>query len=321
LDNDCVTRRLQFQTMKTILVSGLINLETTLRVATFPIAYQPVHYAFFGVRSTVSGVGYNVSKALAILGNTIRFVSLIGRDPVGDLVRAALADDGIADEFVLSNVAQTAQSVILFDRDGRRQIHIDLKDIQEQVYPPTLFEQALEPCAWAALCNINFSRPLLAVALRRGVPIATDVHTISRLDDDYNRDFMAAARILFMSDEALPCAPEAWAQQVVSRYGNEILVIGLGAQGALLSVKRDGFLERAPAVHTRDVVNTIGAGDALFSAFVHVYAQTGDPYQAVRKAMVYASYKIGATGAAEGLLDEAGLNQLYAQVTGGKENT
>jgi len=47
-------------------------------------------------------------------------------------------------------------------------------------------------------------------------------------------------------------------------------------------VRRDNFVERIPAVQTRPVVNTIGAGDALFSAFVHGYLQSGDPYQAIR---------------------------------------
>ena len=300
--------------MTQILVSGLINLETTLRVDGFPIVYQPVHYPFFGVRSTVSGVGYNVSKALTTLGDSVRFVSLIGRGAVGEMVRAALATDGISGEYVLQNLTHTAQSVILYDQNGRRQIHVDLKDIQEQVYPAAMFQQALDLCAWAVLCNINFSRPFLTLAQERGVPIATDVHTIARLDDEYNRDFMQAARVLFMSDEALPSTPEEWARQVVNRYGNEIVVIGLGMRGVLLSVKSDGFLERIPAVRTRPVVNTIGAGDALFSAFVHFYAQTADPYMAIRKAVLFSSYKIGETGAADGFLGEAELNRLTVQL-------
>jgi len=56
-----------------ILVSGLINLETTLRVEGFPVPYAPVRFPFFGVNGTVSGVGYNVAKALTTLG--IRCVS------------------------------------------------------------------------------------------------------------------------------------------------------------------------------------------------------------------------------------------------------
>ena len=83
-------------------------------------------------------------------------------------------------------------------------IALDLKDVQEAVYPPERFAAALPGCELAVLCNVNFARPCLPCAQAAGKPIATDVHTISDLDDDYNRDFMAAARILFMSDEKLP---------------------------------------------------------------------------------------------------------------------
>lgn len=291
-----------------LLVSGLINLETTVQVDGFPIAYFPVRYPFFGVRSAVSGVGYNVAKALTVLGDEVRFLSLTGRDPAASLVHQALAADGIAENYVLDQLAATPQSAILYDREGRRQIHVDLKDVQEQVYPETLFEQAAAGCQVAALCNVNFSRPLLSLARRRGMTIATDVHAVADLDDPYNADFMAAADILFMSHEHLPMAPEDWAAAVQARYGNGIVVVGLGAEGALLAVKGRA-LQRVAAVFTRPAVNTIGAGDALFSCFLHVYARTGDPYAAIRQAMVFASYKIGATGAAEGFLDEAGLQE------------
>ena len=300
--------------MSDVLVSGLINIETTVRVDGFPIDYVPVRFPFFGVRSTVSGVGYNVSKALTILGDGVRFVSLIGRGVLGTMVRQALAADGIDDGFVLSSLAQTAQSAILYDSQGRRQINVDLKDIQDQVYPEALFEQALASCSVAVVCNINFSRPFLALARRQDKLVATDVHTVAELDDPYNQDFMRAAHVLFMSDEALPCAPETWVQRVLNRYGNEIVVVGLGAQGALLAVKRDGFMERIPAVHTREVVNTIGAGDALFATFVHFYKADRDPYAAIQRAVVMASYKIGAAGAADGLLDEPSLLELCGEL-------
>ena len=291
-----------------ILVSGLINIETTVRVDGFPIPYFPVRYPFFGVRSTVSGVGYNVARALTTLGNDVRLLSMVGEDAAGRLARDELRSRGVDDRYVLAQAAETAQSAILYDGDGRRQIHVDLKDIQEQVYPPALFDKAAEGCRLAVLCNINFSRPLLALARQRGMTVATDVHAIADLDDAYNADFMRAADILFMSHERLPAPPEEWAGAVSARYGNRIVVIGLGAEGALLAVEGD-TPQRTPAVVTRPVVNTIGAGDALFSAFLHVYAQTNDPYLAMRKAVVFASYKVGAAGAAEGFLDAAGLEE------------
>ncbi len=262
--------------MTTILVSGLINIETTLQVDAFPIPYFPVRYPFFGVRSTVSGVGYNIAKALTTLGDSVRFVSMIGGDALGQMAKATIRADGLPADLVLETLRETPQSVILFDHEGRRQINVDLKDIQEQIYPEDRFIQALDECDLAVLSNINFSRPMLRIARDCGIPIATDVHAISDLEDEYNQDFMAAATILFTSHEHLPCAPEEWVRRVQGRYGTEI-VVGLGTEGALLAVKDENVLECLPAVYTRPVVNTVGAGDALFSAFVHGYAQGRPP--------------------------------------------
>ncbi|MCZ7542524.1 MAG: PfkB family carbohydrate kinase [Anaerolineae bacterium] len=79
-------------------------------------------------------------------------------------------------------------------------------------------------------------------------------------------------------------------------------------------MKGDSFMERVPAVHVRPVVNTIGAGDALFSAFVYAYSQTHDPYTAIRKAVVFAGHKIGSRGAAEGFLSAGALDELYEKL-------
>ncbi|MCL5996947.1 MAG: carbohydrate kinase family protein [Chloroflexi bacterium] len=234
--------------MSNVLVSGLINIETTLRIEGFPLQYNPVNYPFFGINSSVSGVGYNVAKAMTKLGDGVTFVSVIGRDVAATQVRQALAADHIPDGYVLPDVTQTAQSVILYDRDGRRQIHVDLKDIQEHHYPAEVFRRVAQGCDLLVLCNINFSRPFLGLGREAGKLIATDVHAISSLEDDYNRDFMQAAHILFMSDERLPDAPEVWAEEV-----NE----------------------------------------------------------AARKAVVFASYKIGALSAADGFLDADALDRLY----------
>ena len=42
-----------------ILVSGLVNTETTVKIKKFPIEYFPIDYPFFGVNTRVSGVAYN----------------------------------------------------------------------------------------------------------------------------------------------------------------------------------------------------------------------------------------------------------------------
>lgn len=297
--------------MTKILVSGLINIETTLQVDVFPIEYSPVNFPFFGVRSTVSGVGYNVSKALTMLGHEVAFLSLIGQDAAAALVVNALAADGIAAQYVLPELNETPQSVILYEKSGRRQIWVDLKDIQERTYPAGLFEQAAKGCDWLVLCNINFSRPLLERARRTGKRIATDVHTIASLNDPYEQDFLRAAEVLFMSDERLPCPPEEWVRSIWECFGTPIVVVGLGARGALLGLRDGGLLEQVPAVQPRPVVNTIGGGDALFSAFLHTFSTSGDALLALRKAVLFAGWKIGERSAAEGFLGAQELDNLY----------
>lgn len=295
--------------MAKILVSGLINYETTLQVDGFPIEYSPVRYPFWGISSSVSGVGFNIAKALTILGDDVRLFSLVGKDIIGDLVMKELASDCISIKFVQPIMSQTAQSVIIYDHEGHRYINTDLKDIQSMQYPGQDYIEEGCSADLAVLCNINFSRDFIAKIKDQGTLIATDVHAIADINDEYNQDFMAAADILFMSHERLPMTPEAFIPQVIDRFRNEIIVIGLGDQGALLAVPRDRFIGRFPAVFTRPIVNTIGAGDALFSAFIHRYLVEYDPYQAVKDALVFSSYKIGESGGGSGFLEEEMLNK------------
>ena len=161
------------------------------------------------------------------------FASLIGGDDNGLLVRKALNVEGIDDGLVLDRVNSTAQSVILYDPGGRRQIHTDLKDVQSQAYPTGIAEKALRKSDLEVVCNINFTRPILKVAQKTGMPIATDVHALSDLDDSYNHDYMAVAKILFLSDESLPDSPENVAKMLLEKYPCEVMVIGLGEKGAL----------------------------------------------------------------------------------------
>ena len=146
---------------------------------------------------------------------------------------------------------------------------------------------------WAVITNVGFARPLLAVARDAGVPVAADVQAIDDLDDDYNRDWMAAAQVLFCSHERLPVPQRLWISMVQERYRTPVVVVGGGAGGALLGVRDGGEIRHVPAVAPRGVTSTAGAGDALAAAFMHVYAATGDPQAAIEQAVVFAVYAVG----------------------------
>jgi len=85
---------------KDVLVCGTLNLETMLPIGSFPLPYEPVHYRRFELSSNPSGVGFNVARALHVLGNRVRFTSMVGPDFLGTSLRRALATFDLSDEFV-----------------------------------------------------------------------------------------------------------------------------------------------------------------------------------------------------------------------------
>lgn len=287
--------------MARIYVSGLVNMETTVKVRKFPIDYYPIDYPFFGVQSEVSGVAYNVAKALTTLGDEVLLTSFLGRDVQADVVEKTLKRDGIGIEGLRRELNQTPASVVLYDDTGRRQIYCDLKDIQQRRYP--VDREKLSQCDLVAACNINFNRELLTAAKDMGKVIATDVHVLSQVEDGYNRDFLENADIVFLSDEGLPCGPEEFLWQLHCRYDSDILVLGRGEKGAMLYDRRKDAFHDLPCVPAQ-VANTVGAGDALFSAFLHFYTKGMEAVEALWCAQVFASAKTEVSGASRGFLRE-----------------
>lgn len=284
--------------MAKILVSGLVNVETTCAVRQFPVEYYPIDYPFFGVRSAVSGVAYNIAKGLRCLGDDVGLLSMTGDDFQSRYIREQLESLGVDPGGVLPVLSQTPSSVILYDPSGRRQVYCDLKDIQERTYP--LPEGILEDADLVICCNINFNRPLLHAAKAAGKRIATDVHVLGNIHDDYNKEFMAAAQILFLSDEAVGDGYRGFLRALYETYGNEIIVMGRGSKGAALC--HGGQVFELPAVQVGEVVNTVGAGDALFTAFAHYSAHGHAPLEALVRAQLFASNKIRVSGGAEGFV-------------------
>ena len=296
---------------KRILVSGLLNIETTVAVKGFPINYFPIDYPFFGVNSNVSGVGCNIAKALTALGDDVGLVSFLGNDDESVRVISDLEKHGIRTDMISRTLKNTPASAVLFDPDGRRQVYCDLKDIQDQSISPDDLPESVMKTDIAVLCNINFNRELIRAAKKNGVVTATDVHVLSDINDEYNRDFMENADILFMSDERLPCPPEEFIRRIYERFGNRIIVIGMGAKGAVLFDSAKDSTVTVPAYAPAKIVNTVGAGDALFSSFIHFYIKGLTAQEALERAVIFAGIKIGFNGAAIGFSDEKTIERIY----------
>ncbi len=293
--------------MSKILVSGLCNVETTLKVHKFPIDYYPIDYPFFGIKSNVSGVAYNIVKALKTLGDDVTLTSFIGNDFEGEYVLNELKNSNIDVNFVKKDLKETPTSIVLYDNDGKRQIYCDLKDIQEKSY--NLDNSLVSDKDILVLCNINFNRE--SIKTIKNKVIATDVHVFNNIHDEYNKDFLENSNILFLSDEAININYEEFIMNIENTYHNDIIVLGMGKNGSLMYVKNENRFYHVPAVDTGVIVNTVGAGDALFSGFIHYYAKGYTPYESLKRATLVASHKICFNGGSLGHPTEEKVEELY----------
>ncbi len=300
--------------MSNIFVSGLVNIETNLKISNFPINYSPIEYLFNGISSTVSGVGYNVSKAFATLGDEVHMHTLIGNDHFGKIIVDEFVKSQIGIEGVYHFLDGTPQSVIAYDDNGNRKIFCDLKNIQEVSYPAAFaYDMKYD---LAVLTNVNFSREFFSKFRLSKTPIATDCHVLKDINSEYDKEFLENANIIFLSNEAIKGNEESFLRELIKAYEQEIIVIAMGSQGSLLYDRLADDIYHQEAITVRPIVNTVGAGDALFSAFLHFYIAGYEPIDALKLATYFAGYKIGDNGGAEGFLKEHELFSLRSSKTG-----
>ena len=294
-----------------ILVSGLLNVETTCAVRGFPIIYYPIDYPFFGVNSAPAGVALNLAMALKTLGDEVILASMLGNDFSAEYIRSSLNKADISTDHVKEKLDTTPSSVILYDPDGKRQIYCDLKDIQEKEYDFDSF--VLDGVDLVAACNINFNRSLLKLAKEQGKIIATDVHALSAPLDSYNREFLEYADIVFLSDEYIGDNYREFITTLAETYHNAIIVIGRGSKGASIYNAKSGTITDIPAYTKVQVVNTVGAGDALFSSFIHYYLKGLEPEDALWRAEIFAAIKIQTNGASKGFVTEDEIERIVTK--------
>lgn len=294
--------------MSKIFVSGLVNLEMSLQVDYFPIQYNPIEYPFFGISQAVSGVGYNVSKALSILGDDAFLTGFIGDDLFSKNIKETLESEHINFSFEKSKSLQTPTSLVLFDKDGKRKIYCDLKDLQEMNLD--VREIDFNSYDLFVITNINFNRSLIKKCKSSKCKIATDVHCISSIDDNFNKDFMMNADYLFLSNEYVKGNEADFIKTIYEKYNNEIIVIGCGSEGALAYCGKENKYYYSQARAPFGVKSTVGAGDALFSSFLHFYLKNKDIQKSLNLATLFAGCKVSKNGGSNGFIDEKRLVNL-----------
>jgi ribokinase len=257
----------------------------------------------------LGGTGANICSGFMALGSDIDFICITGNDFTASFLRAELVRRGFSDRYFFTGMDENPLSIIIYDALGRRRINSDHKTLSKAQFPEGFIEDNIDFCSYslAVVCNVNYNRSLIPWLKKHNIPIATDLHTLSRLDDEYNQQFMDAADIVFLSHENLHMPPEEVIKYLVHEkreHSSAIAVTGLGKNGCLMGIKGHNRVYHFEAPDLRPVKNTVGAGDALFSGFLHFFNKTGDPFYSMQRAQVFASWKTGESGACKGFLSE-----------------
>jgi sugar/nucleoside kinase (ribokinase family) len=182
-----------------VVVAGVCNVEVTCPVR-FPVEFTSSRFSTGEIEIRVSGVAYNVALGLARLGTPVRLATFLGSDLLSSVIRREIeANIGLVH---ISPCDDSPRSVVMYSEDGRRSVITDLRDVASR---PELAhvnpEEALVGTRLLAIGNIVANRGLIAPAQVRGIPIATDLHSVRSGDDPHNVPFLRAANIVFMSNE------------------------------------------------------------------------------------------------------------------------
>jgi len=265
----------------------------------------------------LGGAPFNVAWHLQGFGLAPLFISRVGDDPLGHHVRDAMHNHGMdASGLQLDSAHPTGKVSITMSGNSH-----SFEIIPDQAYdyidqgalPPlpdsTLFYHgslaARSPVSAQTLAFLNTryaSKRLVDVNLRspwwqqQQVLELVDGAWLAKLNDEELQQLVPDA-----DDDA------SRMQQLINNAGLQLLLVTRGAAGAeLLTAGGDRFRVAPDAV--TDVVDTIGAGDAMTSVLILAILQ-GWPYQqALERSQAFASAIVGRRGA---IVEEAGFYQPF----------
>ncbi len=296
--------------MSKFMVAGFVQHETIVKVDALPVPFRQFESTPDLINTGIGGTGFNEAMALSWLGNEVDFMSMVARSMPRRQIMAYLQINNVdlKTDYVLPMLDGMPTSVVLYCK-GQKQTFEDVKDIRTVDYDYEIFEKQIQDKDMVLISNCNFCRPLIELSKKYNKPLAVNVRSMRAEKIEQKKDFLAAADILYISDDDLDSEPYDCINECREKYDPEIIVLGIGAKGVILYTKEDNSILEYKTVKTNEVVNTVGAGNAMFSAFLHYYVKTGDAKAAIKNALLFASYKIGFVGSSNGFMTEEQIEQ------------
>ncbi|SFR41513.1 1-phosphofructokinase [Halogeometricum limi] len=244
------------------------------------------------------GKGINVSKYLTALDVDAPATGFLG-GPFGRMIRDRLTDDAVPNDFVTIG-DRTRLNTTVLGPEGEYKINHD---------GPTVSEDEVETLVERVRAR-DPDRLVIAGSLPNGVSTA-DVDELASAGDWETAVDMGGASLTELDASYLVCKPNreelgvatgmavettadcVAAAQALRERGFEFVVASLGPDGALLATDSGTYHAAALPV---DVVDTVGAGDALLSGFLAGFARGESERTALRTGVTVASRVVAASG-------------------------
>jgi acarbose 7IV-phosphotransferase len=261
----------------------------------------------------VGQAGGYASRGYAQLGRRTAFIGHVGDDFSGRFIRETLAGDGVDTTALFTDPAGTARSINFMYPDGRRKNFYDGKGHMTLQPDLDVCRAVLSETRLAHFNIPNWARQLLPLAKALGVTIACDLQDVVRADDDYRRDFVACADILFFS-AVNHADPAPLMREFLQSHPQRIVVCGLGAQGCAVA-SQAGLRFFGPVSLPAPVIDTNGAGDALAVGFLSSYVLDGFSLEdSIRRGQIAARHTCTIRASSAGLMTAEKLEVLFREI-------
>ena len=294
--------------MSKFVVAGITQLETIVKVKELPVQFSPYSGEPDTIHFSTGGDAFNTSLALKWLGDDVDLMSVVGDKQDLSIFNPPDREVTLETDYVLPIIKETPIEVLLYDARRKKQHFVDLKDVRDAKYDMSLAEPLIKNSDMVVLSNTNFCRPFIPMVKEMGKKLAVKIHYFMREKEIFNEDYLHNADILYFNDNTIDEEPYGFIKEMQEKYDPEIIIFGQGGQGLIIYDKQKGVTVHYDAVKSVHIVNTAGAGNALFACFLHYYLKDGDSKNAIHKALLFAANKRGYMGTSNGFMTEQQLD-------------
>jgi ribokinase len=246
------------------------------------------------------GGGAITAVGAARLGLSAAVAAPLGEDVAGDIVRAALAEEGV--EPIASRSAQRTPTTVVLPLGGDRAM------------------VTIDPGARASAADVAAGAPqAVAASLDQLYVLPSGARAYVTCGDDDARAYagrppadLSVARAFFVSHrEALGLTGAATVEDAAAQLAEraETVVVTLAAEGAIAASGGELVTAAAEPVEPHD---TTGAGDLLVAAYIWADLRGAEPADRLRWAVLYASLGVTKPTGVGGALREAELIEAGA---------